>query len=36
VNVTDSRLGLHLGRYLRIVELSDDLSSMSTEVIGFG
>jgi hypothetical protein len=36
VNVTDSRLGLDTGRYLRIVELSDDLSSMSTEVIGFG
>jgi len=36
VNVTDSRLGLSNGRYLRIVELSDDISNMTTEVIGFG
>jgi hypothetical protein len=36
VNVTDSRLGMSEGRYLRIVQLSDDISSMSTEVIGFG
>lgn len=36
INVTDARFGLQDGRYLRIVELSDDLSTMSTEVVGFG
>jgi hypothetical protein len=36
INVTDSRLGLSGGRYLRIVELSDDVSAMTTEVTGFG
>jgi hypothetical protein len=36
LNVTDSRLGLDNGRFLRIVGLSDDAGSMTTEVIGFG
>jgi Concanavalin A-like lectin/glucanases superfamily len=36
INVTDSRLSLDTGRYVRIVQLSDDVSSMTTEVIGFG
>ncbi len=36
INVTNSRFGLANGRYLRIVELTEDLASMSTDVIGFG
>jgi len=36
VNVTDDRLGLSTGRYVRLVELSDDSSTMSTECVGFG
>ncbi len=36
VNVVDSRLNLSAGRYLRLVEVSDDTSSMSTECVGFG
>ena len=36
VQVTDSRLGLSSGRYLRIVSITDDASSMTTEMVGFG
>ncbi len=36
VNVTDARLTLSGGRYLRLVEVSDDCSSMTTECVGFG
>jgi len=36
VNVTDSRLGLSGGKYLRLVSLSDDCATMQTEAIGFG
>lgn len=36
VTVTDSRLGLSGGRALRIVSIVDDLSNMSTELVGFG
>jgi hypothetical protein len=36
VQVTSDRLGLDGGKYLRIVSLSDDCSSMRTEVVGYG
>jgi hypothetical protein len=36
INVTHDRLGLSLGRYLRLVAVSDDVSSMSTHLVGFG
>jgi hypothetical protein len=36
INVTDSRIGLQSGKYLRIVSTVDDLSNMMTEVVGFG
>lgn len=34
--VTDDRLGLDDGKYLRLVEVIDDTAAGSTEVIGFG
>lgn len=36
INVNDSRLGLSSGKFLRLVSLSDDCTSMSTDAIGFG
>jgi hypothetical protein len=36
IKVTDTRFGLSSGKYLRIVSLNDDLSNMTTDVVGFG
>lgn len=36
VQVTDSRLGLSSGKYLRLVEINDDTSARITEMVGFG
>lgn len=36
IKVTDTRLGLSGGKYLRVVSLSDDVSSMTTTVVAFG
>src|SRR5215475_10957005 len=36
IKVTDTRLGLSSGKYLRIVSLSDDISNMTTNVVAFG
>jgi hypothetical protein len=36
VEIIDSRLGLSSGRLLRIVSLTDDVSTMMTEMVGFG
>ena len=36
VNITDSRLGLSSGRYLRLVSISDDVGRRVSEMVGFG
>jgi hypothetical protein len=36
VEITDSRLGLEEGRAVRLVAISDALSTMTTEMVGFG
>jgi hypothetical protein len=36
ITVTDDRFGLETGRSLRLVALSDDVASMSTEAVAFG
>jgi hypothetical protein len=36
ITVTDDRFGLESGRSLRLVALSDDVASMSTEAVAFG
>lgn len=36
VNVTDSRLGLSDGKFVRLVEVNDDLRDGVTEMVGFG
>lgn len=36
VQVMSDRLGLQSGKYLRLVSVNDDCSTMQTEVVGFG